>query len=266
MNPPSDVSLEGRIALVTGAARGIGAATASALAQRGAHVVLLARNAEALEQLAESIRDAGGSADTLVADLLEGEADEIVATVLERQGRLDVLVNNAGMVGPFGPTLAQEPKAWRDALTLNVFVPASLTMAAAPGMVERGFGRIVNMSSGAARSAMPNLGPYSASKAALEMHTSQLGAELGDGPVRATAVDPGPVDTDMFGSVLGAGTDGVGETVHGAFSEMRDQGQVTRPEQPGALVAAIAAADDPSLQGALVALGDERASALVAGA
>lgn len=266
MTTSSNGSLEGRIALVTGAARGIGAATATALAQRGAHVVLLARNADALDELAASIRDAGGSADTIVADLLEADAGEIVATVVERHGRLDVLINNAGMVGPFGPTLAQEPTAWRDALTLNVFVPASLTMAAAPAMVERGFGRIVNMSSTAARNAMPNLGPYSASKAALETHTFQLGAELGDGPVRATAVDPGPVDTDMFGSVLGAGTDGVGAMVHGAFSEMKDGGRVSTPDQPGALVAAIAAADDPSLQGALVALGDERATALVAAA
>lgn len=266
MNPSSVAPLAGRVALVTGAARGIGAATASALAARGAHVVLLARDSDALDQVAAGIREAGGSADTIAADLLEVDAGEIVATVLERHGSLDVLVNNAGMVGPFGPTLTQDPAAWRDALTLNVFVPASLTMAAAPGMVERGFGRIVNLSSAAARNAMPNLGPYSPSKAALETHTFQLGAELGDGPVRATAVDPGPVDTDMFGSVVGAGADGVGAMIHGAFTAMQAEGRVTTPDQPGALVAAIAAADDPALQGALVKLGDERANALTAGA
>lgn len=193
--------LSGRVALVTGASRGIGAAIAKRFASEGAQVILVARTLEetsripgSLEATAEVIRQRGGTALPLIADLTQiGEAERIAAIVEEQFGAVDVLVNNAAWLR-FGGSLAQEGKDAHLAFRLNFHAPLALAKAFVPRMKERGDGWIINISSRASRHPEPapfhdddryvrfhqDIGPtvYGASKAALERLTTGLAAEL----------------------------------------------------------------------------------------
>lgn len=143
--------LAGRTALVTGGGRGIGRATAVALAGAGANVVVLARTAAELEVTAERIRAAGGRCAVVRADLAEPSGIGAVADRAgEAFGPVDILVNNAAVVWPLGPSAVISPESWAGALTVNVAAAAALTFALLPGMLERGWGRVVNISSAVA--------------------------------------------------------------------------------------------------------------------
>ena len=141
--------LTGRTAVVTGAGRGIGAATAVALAEVGVpHLALIARSAEQLQVAAEQVRQAGATASVFVADLLDLAAlPKLAADVASEVGSVDILINNAATVAPLGPSAEIVPDVFLSALTLNVVAPAALSALFFPGMRERGWGRIVNVSS-----------------------------------------------------------------------------------------------------------------------
>ena len=144
--------LTGRTALVTGGGRGIGAATAVALAEAGVtHVALVARSAEQLQITAEQVRQVGGTVTVFARDLLDLSALPKLATeITSAVGGVDILINNAATVAPLGPSAQIAPGAFQSALTLNVVVPAALSALFSPGMRDRGWGRIVNVSTGIA--------------------------------------------------------------------------------------------------------------------
>ena len=193
-----DLGLEGRACAVTGASRGIGRETARELCAEGARVLLVARTPDDLAAATEECARAGGEAAALELDVTDPEAGErIVADAEQRFGALDVLVNNAGTA--IWRDIAEVPDSdWQTAWELNVMAPLRAMRAAIPAMAERGWGRVVNVASTAAKRPSANMPEYSVAKAA-ELSLSRLFADrhAGDG-VLVNAICPGPVKSGLW--------------------------------------------------------------------
>jgi NAD(P)-dependent dehydrogenase (short-subunit alcohol dehydrogenase family) len=194
-------ALTGRIALVTGASRGIGAATALALAKSGAHVVAVARTVGGLEELDDAIRAAGGSATLVPLDVkdLEGIA-RLGAALNERYQRLDILVGNAAVLGPLSPLAHVEPKAWAEVMAVNVTANWQLIRCMDPLLRLSSAGRAVFVGTGV--QARAYWGPYAASKAALDMLVRTYAAETQTTAIRANVFNPGRTRTRMRAQAL----------------------------------------------------------------
>jgi short-subunit dehydrogenase len=194
------VDLNGKVVLITGASRGIGAACARAFALRGARLLLAGRSAEALARVCEATRPA--EAAPLTADLRRPEeVASLAERALARYGRIDVLVNNAG-IGLYQPSWQTDPSLLREMMEVNFFAPAELIRRIAPSMRRHG-GVIVNVSSVAGKVSLPWLTLYSSSKAALNFLSDGLRLELREAGVRVVAVCPGYVSTGFPEHVLG---------------------------------------------------------------
>ncbi|MEK1876373.1 MAG: SDR family NAD(P)-dependent oxidoreductase [Rhizobium altiplani] len=193
------INLEGKIALVTGASRGIGYFTALELAKAGAHVIACARTVGGLEDLDDAIKAAGGSAATLVPfDLADMNAiDALGASIFERWGKLDILVANAGVLGVISPIGHVEAKTFEKVMNINVTATWRLIRSVDPLLSRSDAGRAVILSSGAAHKCRPFWGPYSASKAAVEALARTWAGETQRTPLRITSVDPGATRTAM---------------------------------------------------------------------
>jgi NAD(P)-dependent dehydrogenase (short-subunit alcohol dehydrogenase family) len=229
--------LEGRTALVTGAGRGIGRAIALGLADLGAASVLVARSTGELDETIGLVRGHGGRAVAAPADLgSPGAVTEVVSQAEAALGPIDVLVNNAATVQPLAPSSTVDITAWNAALQLNVTVPAALAFALLPGMLARGWGRVVNISSGIAASpgAMIGANAYATTKAALEAHTLNLAAELDGSGVTANVYRPGMVDTAMQTWVRDNGKGRLGDATHQNFLRAHEQGALISPEESAA--------------------------------
>ena len=199
MAPP----LTGRIALLTGASRGIGAATALALARAGAHVVAVARTIGGLEELDDAIRAVGGTATLVPLDLTDTDGIiRLAAALLQRYQRLDVLIGNAGLVGPSSPLDHVQPKDWEEVMAVNVTANWHLIRATDALLRRSDAGRAVFISSGAAHNMRAYRGPYSVSKAALEALARTYAAETISTAVRVNLVNPGPTRTRMRAQVM----------------------------------------------------------------
>ena len=195
--------LANRIALVTGASRGIGAATARALAATGAHVVAVARTVGGLEELDDAITSAGGSATLVPLDITDFEGLARLAGALdERYGRLDILVGNAAIAGPSSPLGHITPKDWDEVMKINVTANWRLICAMDVLLRRSGAGRAVFLTSGAAHYTPAYLGLYSASKAALEAVARTYAAETERTAVRVNLFNPGPTRTRMRAQVM----------------------------------------------------------------
>ena len=194
-----DKFLEGRLALVTGASRGIGAATAEALGSAGAHVVLTARTASALEEVEERIHSAGGNATIAPLDLTESDSiARLAAAVAERWGRLDLLMINAAMLGTLTPVAQADPKELSRLFTLNVLATQALIAAFDPLLRKSEAGRLIAVTSSVAQRARAYWGPYGATKAALENLALAYAEEVRNlSQVRVAILNPGPTATRM---------------------------------------------------------------------
>jgi NAD(P)-dependent dehydrogenase (short-subunit alcohol dehydrogenase family) len=192
-------ALEGRIALVTGASRGIGAAVAERFAAEGAHVVAVARTVGGLEELDDRIRAAGGNATLVPLDLKDGDAiDRLGAALYERWGRLDVLVGNAGVLGTITPVHHLSPKVFDDLFAINVRANWRLMRSCEPLLRASDAGRAIFVTSGAANAHRPYWSGYAATKAALEEFVKTWAAEIPPSSnVRVNLLSPGPIRTAM---------------------------------------------------------------------
>ena len=191
--------LEGQLALVTGASRGIGAATAEALAREGAHVVLTARTGAALEEVEERIHGAGGSATIAPLDLTDGDSiARLAAAIAERWEKLDILMLNAAMLGPLAPVATTESKEFNKLLTLNLLASQALIAAFDPMLRKSAQGRLLAVTSSVGRRPRAYWGAYGASKAALETLVLAYADETRNFPSPKVAiVDPGSTATKM---------------------------------------------------------------------
>ncbi|MEU6006745.1 glucose 1-dehydrogenase [Streptomyces sp. NPDC047453] len=221
--------LTGRVALVTGATSGIGAATAALLAQRGSRELVAGRDSSRGESVVAGIRAGGGWADFVAADLRKAQSvRQMARRALDLgSGRVDILVNNAGIY-PFALT-EKAPESEVDTVyALNMKAPFHLVAELAPTMAERGGGAIVNVSTIAAAFGVAGLGLYGSSKAAVELLTKTWAAEYGPRGVRVNAVRPGPVRTE--------GTAGM----EGYLDALAAQAPAGRPAEPEEIAEAIA--------------------------
>jgi len=241
--------LSGQTALVTGAGRGIGRAIAERLGQAGMRTALVSRTESELQEVAQAIGRAGGEALVLPADVLLPETvHRAVAQVHERWGRLDLVVNNAGVLGSIGPLWETDPGEWRNDLQVNVLGVYNGCRYAVPVMMEQGSGRIVNLVGGGTHRPFPYVSAYAAGKSAVMRLTENLAVELdrAESPVRVFAMTPGFIPTRM--------TEQFARTERGRrwmdfMAERLEKGDHTTPDHAASLVAAIATGDLDAFHG-----------------
>lgn len=195
--------LASRLALVTGASRGIGYATALALAKAGAHIIAVARTQGGLEELDDAIRAVGGSATLVPLNMTDSDGvARLGAALHERHGKLDILVGNAGIAGPSSPLGHIELKPWSDVIAVNVTANFQLIRCMEPLLRQSDAGRAVFVTSGIANKANAYLGPYAASKAALDALVRVWAAETAITPIKVNLFSPGPIRTRMRAQVF----------------------------------------------------------------
>jgi NAD(P)-dependent dehydrogenase (short-subunit alcohol dehydrogenase family) len=194
----ADRPLAGRVAVVTGASRGIGYEAAKAFAKAGAHLVAVARTVGGLEELDDEVQAAGGSATLVPLDLKDSAAiDRLGASIYERWGRLDILLGNAGVLGQMSPLGHVRPEAWDDSLAVNVTANWRLIRSLDPLLRQSDAGRAIFITSGAAHNCRPYWGTYSVAKAALEALARTYAAETEKTAIRVSLVNPGAMRTAM---------------------------------------------------------------------
>lgn len=228
----TEQSLAGKLALVTGASRGIGAATAVALAEKGAHVILTARTSGGLEEVEDHIHGLGGSATIAPLDLTDGEAiGRLAGAVAERWGALDVLVLNAAMLGTLTPVNTIDPKEFARLITLNLTAQQALIAAFDPLLRSSPDARVIAITSSVAQKPRAYWGAYGASKAAFETLISAYGEEVKNiSKIRTAIVDPGATRTAMRAKAF-PGEDPavlkVPEVVAEALAQLIEQDHIT---------------------------------------
>jgi NAD(P)-dependent dehydrogenase (short-subunit alcohol dehydrogenase family) len=195
---PSPRRLAGRLALVTGATRGIGRAVALAYAREGAHVILVGRTVGALEEVDDEIREIGGAATLLTLDLKrQDKIDALGPTIYQRWQKLDILVGNAGILGPLSPLGHVPAETWDEVLQVNLTANWRLIRTLDPLLRASDAGRAIFVSSGVAARPRAYWGPYAVSKAALEALVRTYADEVANTPVRVNLVNPGPTRTKL---------------------------------------------------------------------
>lgn len=236
-------ALADKTALITGAGRGIGRALALGLGAAGVRVILLARSAEQLAETEAMLIAAGAPAPLpIAADVADDQLRDKALTTALTAGPVDILINNAATVEPLGPTTRLDTAAARYAIDVNVVALIALSAALLPRMIESGWGRIVNISSGIVGNPTSMIGGtiYAASKAAVEAHTVNLAAELAGTGVTVNAYRPGTVDTAMQAWIREQDPARIGAGLHRRFVDFHTGGALLTPERSAAsLIARI---------------------------
>ena len=200
------IEFKSKAAIVTGASRGIGRATAIELSRLGAAVVLASRSEESVRPVAEAIKGLGGQAKFLACDVTRfDDVEALVECSLDHFGRLDILVNNAGLIEPISQLTESDPAAWKKVVETNYLGVYYGLRSALPVMVDQGAGVVVNISSGAAISALEGWSHYCSSKAAVLSLTRCADKEYRDKGIRVVGLSPGTVATDMQSSIKASG-------------------------------------------------------------
>ena len=198
--------LKGKVALVTGASRGLGEGAARALAAAGASVMLVARDGALVESVARDIAAKGGRAEAVGCDVSDYPAVErVVADTAARLGKIDILVNNAGIIEPIAEIAASDPAAWARNISINLVGAYHVVRAVLPGMLASGGGSIVNVSSGAAYRPLEGWSAYCSSKAGLAMLSRAIELETAGKGIRVFGFSPGTIDTDMQVKIRASG-------------------------------------------------------------
>jgi NAD(P)-dependent dehydrogenase (short-subunit alcohol dehydrogenase family) len=248
--------------LITGASRGLGAAAAQAAARLGANVVLAARTLERLEEQAAVVRRLGGEALAVCMDVSrEEDCRVLVARAVEQFGRIDGLVNNSGVIEPFGPVSEAQAEDWQYNWRVNLLGPVLLTKFALP-YLRQAKGRVINISSGSAENVIGGWGAYSSTKAALNHLSRILAREEAD--VTVVALKPGIVDTEMQAQIREKGRDRMAENSYQWLSGLHAQGKLLPVESPGKAIACLALFAPPDWSGQLLQWDDPQVQSLVA--
>ena len=225
--------LQGQVAIVSGASRGLGLALAGLLARAGAAVVMAARSEEQLQQEAQRLTKAGGRVLAVATDVTDtAQVETLVETALEAYGRVDILVNNAALVWPIDEVGEADPDEWAYNIHTNLVGPFYLAHYVLPTMIEQRYGRIVNVSSGLGTAVYAGFSAYGAAKAGLDQFTRVLALEVKEAGITVNGIYPGMVDTDMQADIRSVDTS----------ESSLDLGMFHRAAEAGELISANEAA------------------------
>jgi NAD(P)-dependent dehydrogenase (short-subunit alcohol dehydrogenase family) len=211
--------LNGKVALVTGASRGLGEGAARALAAAGAAVMLVARDGALVSSVTRDIAAKGGRAEALPCDVSNYAAvEKVVALAKAQLGAIDILVNNAGVIEPIAEVAATDPAAWAENISINLVGAYHVVRAVLPGMLANGGGSIVNVSSGAAYRPLEGWSAYCAGKAGLAMLTRSVALETAGKGIRIFGFSPGTIDTEMQVKIRASGINMISRIPRGELS------------------------------------------------
>ena len=242
-------SLDGKVAIITGASRGIGESVAHTYAQAGAKVVLVSRKLEGVTAVAQAIRKSGGEALPVAAHM--GEQVAVMALVEQAvmaYGGVDIVVNNAGTNPHFGPLLTADESVWDKTLDVNLRGFFRLIRAAAPSMIGRGGGKVINVASIAGITPMPGVGLYGITKAAVIMMTKTLAVELAAHNIQVNAIAPGFVKTKFSQAIWGD------ETVNAAVVANTPAGRIATVEELQGMMLYLASSASNFLTGQIIVI------------
>ena len=247
--------------VITGASRGIGAASALIAAEKGAQVVMTARNRSTLETQAHLIEERGGSVLVVEGEISRQEdCLKVIVQTIQAFGRIDALINNAAWIGPIGFVAEVQPKDWTRALEVNLFGPFRMCHEAVP-FLRRTNGKVVNISSGAAVWAPPGGSAYCSSKAALNQFSRVLAVE--EPEITVIAFDPGSTDTPMQAEIREKGNVKAFEPYHQFFVDLYEQGKLRPTEDASLEIVALAMAAPHTWTGKFIKWDDRRMQKLV---
>lgn len=246
------MELEGKVALVTGGGRGLGRATALMLAERGAKVVVLARSLQEVENTARLIRQQYGVGRSMAikADIRsERDVVEAFSSVRKRWGGVDIVINNAGEAGATKPIVSLQLSEWEHAIDVNLTGTFLCSREALHDMVRKGWGRIINVSSGSAATAVPNIAPYSIAKAAVEHLTRLIATEYASSGVVAISFRPGLMDTRMQEEMRTRPTEEMPAKLKAVFTAYKDKGMLSPPERAATMIVRLCTGSAANLNG-----------------
>jgi NAD(P)-dependent dehydrogenase (short-subunit alcohol dehydrogenase family) len=247
--------LQNRVALVTGASRGLGLAIAGHFLAAGARLVVCARTQASIDAGAASLRTAHGAQAPLLAVAADvskpPDVARLIAQAVDRFGGIDVLVNNAGVQGPLGPLETVDGQAWARAVEVNLLGSVLLAQAVLPRMKRQGWGKIIQLSGGGATRPMAGMSAYAASKAAVVRFVETLALEVSGTGIDVNALAPGALNTDMLDEVLAAGPAKVGEARHADALRQKATGGASLQEA-AALAVFLASAQSDGISGRLI--------------
>lgn len=244
------MKLKGKVAIVTGAGRGLGRAAAVAMAQEGADLVIISRTPRDLEETAAIIIGGGGTVVILEGDLARPEdVKRTVVTALESFGGIDILMNNAAIITPMKPCHEITGDEWRYALDVDLLAPILLSREVIPAMIGQGGGKIINVTSGLAEIVLSPFAVYSVAKAGLNHLTRIMAFELKRHNIQVNGLDPGLMDTGMQETIRNAGAATLGANVHRRFVDYREQGLLEPPERLARLALFLASPESDNVTG-----------------
>lgn len=244
------MSLRDKVAIITGAGRGLGRAAALAMAAEGASVVILSRTFSEIRQTAAAITEGGGRALAVKADASKpADVAAVVRKALSRFGRVDILMNNAAVVGPVRPLHEVSLREWDRTMDINLRAAVLFCRTVVPVMIKQGGGKIINVTSGLGRMAVPRFGAYSVAKAGLDHVTRILAEELMGYNIQVNGLDPGIMDTAMQDEVRGLGPRALGEEVYREFVSMKESGGLKQPRQAARLAVFLASGESDGVTG-----------------
>jgi 3-oxoacyl-[acyl-carrier protein] reductase len=251
------MDLAGHAVIVTGAGRGLGRELGLAFASAGADTALFSRSREPLLETEDQARREGARTLAVAGDVTDPEqVQSMVDRVMETFGRVDVLVNNAAIIGPPRFLEDADPEAWRRIVETNLNGPCFCARAVLPRMLKQGRGRIINVSSGLARMAFPRFSGYCSTKAGLEQMTRCLAEEFSGTGVLACALDPGVMDTPMQEKIRELGEERLGSELFAQFRDFKHKGMLREPSKVAELAVHLASAGHLEKNGGVYTLSD----------
>jgi NAD(P)-dependent dehydrogenase (short-subunit alcohol dehydrogenase family) len=244
------MQLKGKVAIVTGAGRGLGRASSLEMAKEGASLVILSRTPSELRETAKTIRTSGADVISVKADVsTPRDIERVVDRAIKNFGKIDILMNNAAIIGPVNPLFMIDQEEWDEVMDINLRGPYLFAKAVVPYMIKQRKGKIINVTSGLGEIVMPPFAAYSATKAGLIHLTKIMAEELEYHNIQVNGLDPGVMDTKMQEEIRNLGPEILGEEIYYEFLSMKERGVLKPPEKVARLAVFLASGESDSITG-----------------